>query len=158
MANFNKVMMIGNLTRDPELRTLPSGTSVCETGLATNRRYRTQDGQDREETCFIDLVVFGRQAEVLQQYKKKGDPLFIEGRLKLDTWEAQDGSKRSKHRIVIENFQFLGRGGNSDSSGGSFAPASASSSSSRYTEPVNENAGSFGGGGGGNFNESDVPF
>ena len=93
MASFNKVMMMGNLTRDPELRTLPSGTSVCDIGMATNRRYKTQDGQDREETCFVDLVVFGRQAEVLHQYKKKGDPLFIEGRLKLDTWDAPDGTK-----------------------------------------------------------------
>ncbi len=110
MANYNKVILIGNLTRDPEMRYLPSQTPVVEIGLAVNRRWKGQDGQQREETCFIDCVSFGKQAEVLNQYMAKGRPIMIEGRLQLDTWEAKDGSKRVKHKVVIEQFQFLGGG------------------------------------------------
>ena len=110
MANFNKVILIGNLTRDPEMRYLPSQTPVVEIGLAVNRRWKGQDGQQREETCFIDCVSFGKQAEVLNQYMAKGRPIMIEGRLQLDTWEAKDGTRRSKHKVVIEQFQFLGGG------------------------------------------------
>ena len=120
MANVNKVILIGNLTRDPELKYLPSQTAVCEFGLAVNRRWTAQDGTQKEETTFVDCSSFGRQAETLSKYVKKGNPLFVEGRLKLDQWEAQDGSKRSKMRVVIENFQFLG--GRSDNAGGG-APA-----------------------------------
>ena len=108
MANLNKVMLIGNLTRNPELKHTPSGLAVCEIGLAVNRRYRTKEGEDREETTFVDCEAWGKQAEVLNQYMTKGKPLFVEGRLKLDTWEDKDGGKRSKMRVVIENFQFLG--------------------------------------------------
>ncbi len=118
MANFNKVILIGNLTRDPEMRYLPSQTPVVEIGLAINRRWKGQDGQQREETCFIDCVSFGKQAEVLNQYMAKGRPIMIEGRLQLDTWEAKDGSKRSKHKVVIEQFQFLGGGQSGGQSGG----------------------------------------
>jgi single-strand DNA-binding protein len=110
MANLNKVLLIGNLTRDPELKQLASQTFVCEFGLAVNRTWTGQDGVKKEETTFVDCSAFGKQAELLAKYKKKGDPLFVEGRLKLDQWEAQDGSKRSKMRVVIENFQFLNRG------------------------------------------------
>lgn len=109
MANLNKVMLIGNMTRDPELKYLPSQTPVCEFGLAVSRTWTGQDGVKKEETTFVDCTCFSKQAEVLAKYKKKGDPLFIEGRLKLDQWEAQDGSKRSKMRVIIENFQFLNR-------------------------------------------------
>ncbi|MBS3733502.1 MAG: single-stranded DNA-binding protein [Phycisphaerae bacterium] len=114
MANYNKVLLIGNLTRDPQLTYLPSQTPVTEIGLAVNRRWRGQDGEQREETCFVDCKAFGRQAEVLNQYMSKGRPLFIEGRLQLDTWEGKDGQKRSKHRVVIERFQFLGGGPGGD--------------------------------------------
>jgi single-strand DNA-binding protein len=108
-ANFNKVMLMGNLTRDPELRYLPSNMPVVEVGLAVNNKYRTKDGEDREETLFIDCTAFGRQAEVLNQYMSKGRPIFIEGRLKLDTWDdRQSGQKRSKHKVTIDNFQMLG--------------------------------------------------
>ncbi len=109
MANLNKVMLMGNITRDPELKYLPSQTAVCEFGLAVNRTWTGQDGIKKEEVTFVDCSAFGKQAELLSKYKKKGDPLFVEGRLKLDQWEAQDGSKRSKMRVVIENFQFLNR-------------------------------------------------
>src|ERR1043165_6407432 len=110
MANVNKVILIGNLTRDPELKYLPSQTPVAEFGLAVNRTWTGQDGVKKEEVTFVDCSAFGKQAELLSKYKKKGDPLFVEGRLKLDQWEGQDGSKRSKTRVVIENFQFLNRG------------------------------------------------
>ena len=108
MANFNKVMLLGNLTRDPELRYLPSQTAVVEFGLAINRKYYGQDKQLKEEVCFVDCQVFGKQAETIHKYCKKGNPLFVEGRLKFDSWTAQDGSKRSKHRVTVETFQLLG--------------------------------------------------
>ena len=111
MANLNKVMLIGNLTRDPELKYTPGNQAVCEIGLAVNRKYRTKDNEEREETTFVDCEAWGKQAEVLKQYMTKGKPLFVEGRLKLDTWEDKDGGKRSKMRVVIENFQFLGSAG-----------------------------------------------
>ena len=108
MANYNKVILVGNLTRDPQMSYLPSQTPVVEIGLAVNRRWRGQDGQQREETCFVDCRAYGKQAETLNQYMRKGQPILIEGRLQLDTWEGKDGQKRSKHRVVIERFQFLG--------------------------------------------------
>ena len=109
MPSFNRVTLIGNLTRDPETRDLPSGTTLCEFGLAMTRHYKTQGGDDREETCFIDCTAFGKQAEVLSQYVTKGRPLFVEGRLKYDQWDDKNGGgKRSKISVIIENFQFLG--------------------------------------------------
>ena len=107
MANLNKVFLMGNLTRDPQLSYLPSQTPVVEFGLATNRRWNGQDGQPREETTFVDVVAYGRQAETIAKYLKKGRPFFVEGRLKLDQWEAQDGTKRSKMRVILEGFQFI---------------------------------------------------
>ena len=123
MASFNKVILMGNLTRDPQLRYLPSQTPIVEFGLAANRRWKSADGQDREEVCFVDCTAFGRQAEVINQYCQRGRPLFIEGRLKFDTWEdKQGGGKRSKLSVVVENFQLLGsrqggEGGGGDESG-----------------------------------------
>jgi len=111
MANFNKVLLMGNLTRDPELSYLPSQTPVVDFGMATNRRWRSREGEDKKEVCFVDCRAYGRLAENLNKYMQKGSPLFVEGRLKFDSWTAQDGSKRSKHRVVVENFQFLPRGG-----------------------------------------------
>lgn len=108
MASFNKVILMGNLTRDPQTSYLPSQTPVVEFGLAVNRKWRSQDGQQREEVCFIDCRAYGKQAEVIQQYCGKGRPLLVEGRLTLDTWEGKDGQKRSKHRVTVENFQLLG--------------------------------------------------
>ncbi|MHC4912296.1 MAG: single-stranded DNA-binding protein [Planctomycetota bacterium] len=107
MANFNKVLLIGNLTRDPQLSYLPSQTAVVEFGLAVNRRWTGKDGDARQETCFVDCRAFGRQAENINKYLTKGRALFVEGRLTFDTWTAQDGTKRSKHRVTVENFQFL---------------------------------------------------
>ena len=107
MANLNKVLLIGNLTRDPQLSYLPSQTPVVEFGLAMNRRWTSQDGAKREETCFVDCRCYGRQAETLNKYVNKGQAIFVEGRLQLDTWTSQEGQRRSKHRVVVEAFQFL---------------------------------------------------
>ena len=109
MASFNKVLLMGNLTRDPQLKYLPSQTAVAEFGLACNRKFRTANGEDREEVTFVDVTAFGKQAEVINQYMTKGKPIFIEGRLKYDQWEDKNGGgKRSKLTVVIENFQFIG--------------------------------------------------
>ncbi len=109
MANFNKILMIGNLTRDPQLSYLPSQTPVVEFGLATNRKWTDKaTGEQREETCFVDCRCYGRQAETINKYMRKGNQIFIEGRLQLDTWTSQEGQKRSKHRIFVQSFQFLG--------------------------------------------------
>jgi len=107
MASFNKVIMMGNLTRDPQLSYLPSQTPVVEFGLASNRRYRGSDGQMKEDVCFVDCRCYGSRAETISKYCQKGRPLLVEGRLQLDRWEAQDGTKRSKHRIFVENFSFV---------------------------------------------------
>jgi len=107
MANFNKVFLMGNLTRDPQLSYTPNQTAVVDFGLAVNRRWTGQDGNPREETCFIDCRAFGRQAENINKYLTKGRSIFVQGRLTFDTWTAQDGSKRSKHRVTVETFQFL---------------------------------------------------
>jgi single-strand DNA-binding protein len=111
VANFNKVILAGNLTRDPQLSYLPSNTPVCEFGLAINRKWRSQTGEMRDETCFVDMRAYGRSAETLSQYMSKGKPLLVEGRLKFDQWEGKDGQKRSKLYVVVENFQFLGAPG-----------------------------------------------
>jgi single-strand DNA-binding protein len=108
MANFNKVILIGNLTRDPELRYTPKGTAIAKIGLAINRTWRTDTGETKEEVTFVDVDAFGRQAETLGQYMKKGRPIMIEGRLRLDTWEdKQTNQKRSRLGVVMESFQFL---------------------------------------------------
>jgi single-strand DNA-binding protein len=109
MANYNKIILVGNLTRDPQLRYLPSQMAVVDIGLAVNHKFKTKTGEDREEVLFIDCSAFGKQAEVINQYCQKGKQLLVEGRLKYDTWEdKQGGGKRSKHSVVIDNFQFLG--------------------------------------------------
>lgn len=113
MASYNKVFLMGNLTRDPELRTTPKGSQVSQLGLAVNRSYRTPDGNLVEETTFIDVDVFGKQAEVICKYMTKGRPIFVEGRLKLDQWESKEGEKRSKLKVILESFQFLGGRGES---------------------------------------------
>lgn len=108
MASFNKVILMGNLTRDPQLRYLPNNTAVCDFGIATNRRFRDREGNQREEVCFVDVTAWGRQAETINQYMTKGRPILIEGHLKLDTWTGQDGQKRSKLSVVLDGFQFVG--------------------------------------------------
>ena len=106
MVGFNKIILIGNLTRNPELRYTPSGTPVANFGLAVNRRFRQADDQ-KEEVCFVDIVVFGKQAEHCGQYLSKGDVAIIDGRLQQRRWETEDGQKRSKHEVVAQNVTFL---------------------------------------------------
>ena len=109
MANFNKVFLMGNLTRDPEVRYTPKGTAIATIGLAVNRVWTNEGGEKKEEVTFVDVDVWGRQAETIGQYMSKGRPIFIEGRLKLDTWDDKEtGQKRSKMKVVCESFQFLG--------------------------------------------------
>jgi single-strand DNA-binding protein len=120
MANLNKVMIIGNLTRDPEIKYTPKGTAVAQIGLAVNRFYTTDSGEKQEETTFVDVELWGRQAEVAGEYLKKGRPVFIEGRLKLDSWDDKaTGQKRSKMKVVGEQLQLLGgREGGAPGGGG----------------------------------------
>lgn len=106
---FNKVIIVGNLTRDVDLKYLPSGTAVSTIGLASNRKYKKQDGSQTEEVCFVDIKLFGRTAEVANQYLKKGSQVLIEGRLSLETWNDQNGNKRSKHTIIAESMQMLAK-------------------------------------------------
>lgn len=116
MGNFNKVLLLGYLTRDAQLKFLPSQMAVAEFGLATNRKYKTASGEDREEVCFVDCTAFGKTGELINQHLSKGDPIFIEGRLKFDSWEEkQGGGKRSKLSVVVDNFQFIGGGDRSGS-------------------------------------------
>ncbi|MBN1918994.1 MAG: single-stranded DNA-binding protein [Verrucomicrobia bacterium] len=118
MASLNKVLLIGNLTRDPELRYTPSGTAVADLGLAVNERYTSREGKQVERTVFIDVVVWQRQAETASEYLSKGRPIFVEGRLQLDEWENQQGEKRTKMRVVAQNIQFLGARGEGGGQGG----------------------------------------
>lgn len=142
MASYNRVILVGNLTRDPELRHIPSGTAVCEIGLAVNDRVKRGD-QWVDETTFVDVTLWARTAEVAQQYLSKGSPVLIEGRLKLDTWE-KDGQKRSKLRVVADKMQMLsggggGGGGGSRSRGGdSYSQPEESYSSPSYGPPSDD--------------------
>ena len=140
MANFNKVILAGNLTRDPQLSYLPSKTPVVEFGMAINRRWRSQDGQQREETCFVDCRAFGRTAEIINQYMAKGRPILVDGRLTYDAWEGKDGQKRSRLRVTVENFQFLGTGQNRDGGDTYEGAASPSSSASGPYNPPPQTA------------------
>jgi single-strand DNA-binding protein len=109
MASYNKVLLMGNLTRDPEVRYTPKGTAIAAVGLAVNRRWTTETGEQKEEVTFVDVEVWGRQAETVGQYLSKGKPIFVEGRLRLDSWEDKEsGQKKSKLKVVCERFQFIG--------------------------------------------------
>ncbi len=111
MASFNKVILMGNLTRDPELRFTPQGTAVAKLGLAVNRTWKTETGETKEDVLFIDVEAFSRQAETIGQYLKKGSPILVEGRLRLDTWDdKQTNQKRTKILVTAENVKFLGSG------------------------------------------------
>lgn len=126
--DFNRVTLIGRLTRDIEVKHLSSNMAVGNFGLAIGRKFKTQSGEQREETTFVDCEAWGRQAEILSQYLSKGRPVFIEGRLKLDTWEGKDGSKQSKLRVVVENFQFIDSGGGGGGRGPARGPSQGMSS------------------------------
>lgn len=163
MASLNKVMLMGNLTRDPEIRTTPGGLKIAKFGLAVNRRYRTRDSSElKEETTFVDIDAFGQQAEVIEQYCRKGSPLFVEGRLRLDQWKTQNGENRSKLGVVLENFQFLGSGGGSggggssaDSEGGTVREERGDYGGKRAAGGEGSSRGSTSGDG---MDDEDVPF
>ena len=116
MANYNKVILLGRLTRDPEVRYIPSGTAVCDLALATSETYRNKAGEQVENTCYVDIVVWARQAETCGEYLSKGSPVLVEGRLQLDKWQTKEGETRSKLRVRADRVQFLG----SPRSGGEF--------------------------------------
>ena len=105
---YNKIILAGNLTRDIEIRYTQSGSAIGNTGIATSRKFKSATGEQKEEVLFVDLTFFGRTAEIANQYLRKGSKVLVDGRLKLDQWTAQDGSKRSKHSITVENLQMLG--------------------------------------------------
>src|SRR5262244_3855986 len=126
MANLNKVLLLGNVTRDPEVRYTPKGSAVCDLGVAVNRAYTTDSGEKREEVTFVDVTLWGRTAEVASEYLKKGRPVFIEGRLQLDSWDdKQTGQKRSRLRVVAENMQLLGSRSESEGAASTTAPRRA---------------------------------
>jgi single-strand DNA-binding protein len=159
MASFNKVYLMGNLTRDPEVRTTTTGLKIAKLGLAVNRRYRTRDNEQKEETTFVDIDAFGSQAEILERYCQKGSPLFVEGRLRLDQWQTSTGDNRSKLTVVLENFQFLGSsrdGSTTEESGGGYQASSGSSASSNSPSASSSSASS---GSSDSFVEDeDIPF
>jgi single-strand DNA-binding protein len=123
MSSLNKVFLMGNLTRDPEVRYTPKGTAVTDLSMAINTVYRTQDGDEKEEVTYVDIVTWGRQAETCGQYLTKGAPIFVEGRLQLDQWEDKDGQKKSRLRVRAERVQFLGRPRNAEFREGGAAKA-----------------------------------
>ncbi len=130
---YNKVILVGNLTRDIEIRYTPGGSAVANTGIATNRRYKTAAGEQKDETMFIDITFFGRTAEIANQYLRKGSKVLVEGRLKLDQWTAQDGTKRSRHTITVENLQMLDSKG--DAPAAVTNPGYAAPSHDAYAQP-----------------------
>lgn len=139
MPNLNKVMLMGNLTRDPEVKYTPKGTAIADFAIATNRSFTSDSGEKREEVTFVDCEAFGRVAEIINEYCKKGRPIFIEGRLKLDTWDdKQTGAKRSKMKVIVENMQLLGSrdGGGQGGGGGGGDYESAPRSSSPARKPA----------------------
>jgi single-strand DNA-binding protein len=161
MASFNKVILLGNLTRDPELRYTPKGMAVAKLGMAVNRSYKTESGETKEEVTFLDIDAWGKQAELISQYLRKGNPLFVEGRLKLDQWDdKQTGQKRTAVRVVMENFQFIG--GRADGAGGAGAPAApsgpSSGASSRPPRPASQPAPAEAAADGPPPEDDDVPF
>jgi single-strand DNA-binding protein len=168
MADLNKVMLIGRLTRDPQMKYLPSQTAVCEFGMAVGRKFKSATGEQREETTFVDCACFAKSAEIFNQYMSKGKQVYIEGRLKLDTWEDKNGGgKRSKMSVVVENFIFLGspgdnqRGGGQPSSDGDYESQSAPQSRApnrgpqqqrpQQQAPYDDNQGP-------QFQDDDIPF
>jgi len=143
---YNKVILVGNLARDVEIRYTQSGAAIGKVGIATNRRYKTQTGEQKEEVMFIDLTFFGRTAEIANQYLRKGSKVLVDGRLVLEQWTAQDGSKRSRHSVTVENLQMLDSKGDSQANGGynqNQAPAAQGGYQQQPAEPAynaNQNA------------------
>lgn len=162
MASMNKVLLMGNLTRDPELRNTSSGQAVANFGLAMNRRFRTSQGEDREETCFVDIEAWGRQGETCARYLRKGSPALVEGRLRYDQWEDREsGQKRSRLLVRANRVQFLGSSRTDDTPGGGQQARQAREPQAEYgpgsAPPSAPNRGDAGQADGGDTND-DIPF
>ncbi len=138
MPSYNKVVLMGHLTRDPELRVTTSGLSICKIGLAINRAFTNSHGDLQEEVCFVDVDAFGRQADTIAKYMVKGRPILVEGRLKLDRWQTRQGEQRSKLCVVLETFKFLGRGAEDNGNGNGYTNGHAQPAQ-RGTKPVQQN-------------------
>ncbi len=168
MSSYNKVLLMGNLTRDPEVRYTPKGNAVTDLGLAVNRSYTLDSGERREEVTFVEITVWGRQAELAGQYLHKGRPVFIEGRLQLDSWEDKNtGEKRNKLRVVCENMRFIGSRGDSQGgdraevdqdSGGGYGEGPASGQSRSEDSPPPAGGGEESSASGDLDEEDDIPF
>ena len=133
MAGYNRVVLVGNLTRDPQLSYTPANTPLCKFGLATNRKWKDREGNPQEEVCYVDCALFGRGAEVFNQYMSKGRPVLVEGRLQYQQWATPEGDKRSKHEVIVENFTFLGGGREGDAGQ---RPAAAATSGAPGPSPA----------------------
>jgi single-strand DNA-binding protein len=160
MANVNKVMLLGNITRDLEVRYTPKGTAVCDLGMAVNRIRTGDNGERIEEVTYVDVTLWGRQAELAGQYLSKGRSVFIEGRLQLDQWDdKQTGQKRSRLRVVGENMQFIGgQGGSGGNQGGSSAPSQQAPPSEQQQAPPQSNQGGAAGAENFDNDDDDIPF
>ncbi|MEQ8316390.1 MAG: single-stranded DNA-binding protein [Phycisphaerales bacterium] len=145
-GSYNRVLLMGNLTRDVEVRHTSQNMAIAKMGLAVNRKFKTQSGENREEVTFVDCDAFGRTAEVMAQYLRKGSPVFIEGRLKLDQWQDQQGNKRNKLFVVVESFQFVDSGQGGGGGGGGYSGGGG-----------NQGGGGNYGGGGGSYDSDPVP-
>lgn len=139
MASFNKVILAGNLTRDPELRYTPKGTAIAKIGLAINRKWRSESGELKDETTFVDVDAFGKTAETIGQYLKKGRPILVEGRLRYETWDdKQTGQKRSKLGVVMDSFQFMDSGHRGEGEGGATSAPRAARPAAAPAAPAAE--------------------
>ncbi len=137
MASYNRVVLLGNLTRDPQLSFTPANTPLCKFGIATNRKWKDRDGNPQEEVCYVDCTLFGRGGEVFNQYMSKGRPVLVEGRLQFQQWSTAEGEKRSKHEVIVENFTFLGgRGGEDAAPQGTAHTSAADPTPSGQTPPA----------------------
>jgi single-strand DNA-binding protein len=165
MPSLNKVLLMGNLTRDPELRVTPKGTPICQFSLAINRQFKMESGESREEVIYVDVEAWGKQGETIAKYVTKGRPLYVEGRLRLDQWEDKNTKeKRSRMKVVLEQFQFLGDSRGGGAGGGAPAPASdydqtGGGSPERHAPPPRASSGGPAKpAAGGDQVEEDVPF
>ena len=147
MASYNRVLLIGNLTRNPEIRYTPSGTAVADLGMAVNESFKNKAGEVVEQVCYVDVVVWGRQAETASEYLHKGSPIFVEGRLQLDQWENQQGEKRSKLRVRADRVQFLSGGSGSRNTEAPSAPKEQAAAAPPPAVPAPETE-----------DDDDVPF
>ncbi len=155
MASYNRVILMGNLTRDPEMKYLPSGSAVTNFGLAMSEKYTDRESGDLKETvCFVDVEAWGRQAEVANEYLSKGSPVFIEGSLKFDSWETPEGEKRSKLRVRVFRIQLIGGRRDGDEAGGGYTDAMPSEPSQAQSEQIQDQSA----GGSATATDDDIPF